>query len=266
VGTNHFRRAWLTVIPLLVVAMLWLAGCDDDVSGPTEVAEEPFAFDLDAVDQLRLILENINGTITVSGALGTDSAFIDGVRQVWSESREDAEAHLSDVHVEVDVVADSIIVRTTQPTRADNRIYAVNYELVIPARLEVWIVNANGVISVEFIDNTVSIVNANGDITLDEIVGSVAVVLANGDVDSQVTLPLDGVIDHVVANGSIQLSIPTNTSAVFSAEVGNGTISTSNLVFENQTSTDSTFTGRLGEGRGEIALVLGNGNITVLGF
>lgn len=265
-GTIHFRRAWLTVIPLLVVPTLWLAGCDDDVSGPTEVAEEPFSFDLDAVDQLRLILENINGTITVSGALGTDSAFIDGARQVWASTREDAEAHLSEVQVEVEVVAESIFVRTTQPTQADNRVYAVNYELVIPARLEVAIVNANGVITIESIDNTVSIVNANGDITLDEIVGSVAVVLANGDVDSEVTLPLDGMIDQVIANGNIQLSIPTNTSALFSAEVGNGTISTSNLVFENETSTDTTLTGRLGDGHGDIALAVGNGNITVVGF
>ena len=263
--TIHFRRAWLSVVPLLVVATLWLAGCDD-VSGPTEVAERPFSFDLDVVDQLRLILENVNGTITISGALGTDSAFIDGVRQVWAPSREDAEAHLSEVQVDVEIGGDSVVVRTTQPTQANSRIYAVNYELVIPARLEVSIVNANGVITVESIDNTVSIVNANGDITLDEISGSALVVVANGDVDSEVTLPLDGMIDHVVANGSIQLSIPTNTSAQFSAEVGNGTISTSNLVFENETSTDSTFTGTLGDGHGDIALAVGNGNITVVGF
>ncbi|UCC49874.1 MAG: DUF4097 family beta strand repeat protein [Gemmatimonadota bacterium] len=256
----------LGVLPLLLATMLGLTSCDD-VSGPAEeVAEEPFSFDLYAADQSRLVLEGINGTITICGASGTDSLFIDGVRQVWAQTLEDAGAHLDDLQVEVEAVAESVVVRTIQPTGTSDRTYVVNYELVIPARLEVLVSSANGTITIESIENTVSVANANGDITLDHISGSAFVGLANGNVALRVTLPLDGTINISVANGTIGLWIPSNTSAEFSAGVANGTISTSNLVLQNSSSTATSLSGTLGAGQGEILLSVGNGQITVVGF
>jgi DUF4097 and DUF4098 domain-containing protein YvlB len=107
----------------------------------------------------------------------------------------------------------------------------------------------------------------NGDVTLFEIFGSLFVYLVNGDIESDVTLPLDGIIDLYMVNGSIDLYIPTDTSAEFLAAVFIGDISTSNLVLKNEVRTSTSLSGSLGYGQGTIFLEIENaGNINVFGF
>lgn len=246
------------------VMLFWLAGCDDDGTGPSdERAEQDFSFDIDASAVSRLRVEGINGGIAITGSATASSVIVQGVREVRGP---DARAHLVELQVVAQTVGDAVVVRTTQPSPRGNRQYTVDYEIVIPRRLAVTVLNANGGIAVESVASAVSVANANGGIVLDEIVGDVVVQLGNGGVVADVTLPLDGTLEMGVGNGEIELRIPRSTSALFSASVGTGQITMSNLTLEDVVSTPATLSGRLGAGRGIIDLTLGNGAIAVTGF
>jgi len=255
------------IAPIILAVVLGLSGCDDDLfSSDQEVAQEGFSFDVEVTTQTRLQLNAINGNITITGTSNSDSVFITGVREVRSDTFEDAEANLENLQVDVDVRETVIRVTTIQPEDPDGRTYVVNYEITVPADLLEVIRNANGNVTLESIDADVDITNANGNITLTDIAGSALVDLGNGQVDGRVTLPSGGTIDIAIGNGGIELAIPQSTSAQFAAAVGNGAVTVSNLTLEDMVASTKSVVGRLGSGDGEIVLTVGNGAITVVGF
>ncbi len=260
--------------PRTVPAILLLAtsvvstGCLGDIFGNDDrvVTDNPFEVLVDVTTQTNLQLEAINGSITVTGEAGRSTVLVAGIREVQADNLEEAEAGLELLDVVVSELQDAIRVRTIQPEEPDGRSYIVNYEITVPDDLVVVITNANGVIEVSSINNTVDIVNANGDIVLEDIFGSTLVELGNGGVEAEVALPAGGMITIAVGNGGIGLSLPLSTSAEFSASVGNGSIVVLDLDLQNMTTTTGSVTGILGGGDGLITLAVGNGGITVIGF
>lgn len=261
------------IVRVALAVALGIVGCDgddvlnvdDQVRNTNSTASDAFSFEVDATGQSGFRLEGINGSVSITGVSGTESFLVDGVRRVGSESVQDALAQLDLLEVAVTVQAGEILVRTMQPQNTGGRNFVVEYDLTIPRRLEGSIVNVNGSVAVDSIDNTLSVINANGAVTLDEIVGSTSVQLVNGEIDSEVTLPIDGTIDLRTVNGNIILAIPDNTSAALSASVLNGNISVS-LALQNPVTTPNSLSGALGPGEGAITLTTVNGNITVSGF
>ncbi len=267
---NQNLRIYL--LSLMIGCFLFVGCSDNDSTGPGDVndtsfrAEEEFSFKVDVVDYTQLKLEAVNGSITISGETERDSVIIQGIKQVGSDSFEDAEAHLPLLHVIVQNPRDEVHVRTVQPQQSNGRDYVVDYEILLPANFDVDVVNANGSIVVNSIDNRIYVACGNGEIVLNEIQGSAIVQLGNGTIEAGITLPLYGVINLSTGNGIIDLTIPRNTSADFQAAVGNGAIDIANLTFYNQVITSNSVTGILGEGHGTIMLNTGNGNILVLGI
>ena len=262
-----------TVLILLTACILFLS-CGDD--GPLDtgdhvkntdfVAEETVSFQVAVTDQIRLKVEAINGNVSIVGTSGANSVDIIGEKRVGSDSIADAQEHLQWLEVIVQSSADEILVKTTQPEETHGRSYVIDYTITLPPDLETLIENVNGVVTIYAMNNLVSVANINGLVALNEIFGNTQVVLVNGQIESEVTLPLDGVIDMSTVNGMIELHIPQNTSAQFSASVGNGVISLSNLDLQDQVSSSNSLSGTLGEGQGTISLSTGNGNIVVSGF
>lgn len=260
------------LLSLMIGCFLFVGCSDNDSTGPGDVndtsfkAEEEFSFKVDVVDHTQLRLEAINGSITISGETESDSVVIEGIKQVGSDSFEDAEAHLSLLHVIVQNPGDEVYVRTQQPQQSNGRNYVVDYEILLPADFEVDVVNGNGTIAVNSIDNQIYVACGNGEIVLNEIQGSATVQLGNGTIEAGITLPLNGIINLSTGNGIIALTIPTNTSADLQAAVGNGEIGISNLTLYNQVITSNSVTGILGEGEGTISLNTGNGIILLTGI
>jgi hypothetical protein len=265
---NAMYRSTALTTALAVTLAFGSVGCFGDIFGSDNdvLAEESFQFGVDVTTQTRLSVVGKNGSILVTGTSGTDSVLITGVRQVWSDDLEDAEARLEDLEVVVDEQTEVISVTTVQPADTEGRSYVVEYEISVPDDLVVAIVDGNGSITVLSVNSAVSIINGNGNIVLDEIVGSVSVELGNGGIDAEMTLPLDGTVALIVGNGSIGLAIPESTSAMFSANVGNGGINVLGLDLQDVVATSRSLTGRLGDGRGSISLISGNGNVAAVGF
>lgn len=236
-----------TATSILLIAA-GLAACGDVFPSDRKVVSEEFSFEQEVANQTRLVLEAINGTISIAGVAGADVVTVDGTREVHAETLDEAQQGLPEVQVAVEEFEEEIVVRTIQPQDNERRNFVVNYQINLPRNLSVVVTSANGNIDATDID------------------GSVSVQLSNGNVDARVTLPPSGFIEITIANGDTDLFIPVSTSAAFSAAVGNGSIEISNLELQNLVRTSKTAMGVLGEGNGAITLQTGNGRITASGF
>jgi hypothetical protein len=264
------------IVLLFFVSML-LSSCDGGgdadggvslplVSNTNFEAVEPFSIVMPIDNQTLFSLIGINGEINITGDAAANSVTITGIKRVLSESAEDAEAHLLELEVKVQDLANEIQVETIQPADTGGRIYIVNYAVTLPRYLKNNVNNLNGVVTLESIDNDVAVLNLNGNITLTSIFGSAAANVLSGKIEGEVTLPLSGEINMKTLTGDINLEIPENTSATLLASVTVGTISVSNLVLQNEESTPTFLSGTLGSGEGTIRLETEQlGNITVSG-
>jgi hypothetical protein len=273
---SKFRNYAILIFLLTAVSVM---SCDDgnsDFGGVTFPtfpfrttafeATAPFSFEVEVGNRSLLRLQGINDQMTITGISGTHSVMITGIKHVGSESIQDAEEHLGELQVNVQSLANEVLVETIHAEDPEGRNYVVEYTITLPKNLEVQVANANGIVTLDSIENDVTVNNANGNVTFIDIIGSAFANVANGTIESDVTLPLHGTIDLNMGNGNINLVIPANTSAGFSAMVSIGSISVSNLVLQNEVSTPTSRRGTLGNGQGTISLETGNGNIRVSGF
>jgi hypothetical protein len=253
------RISKLSLLSIFLANSIFLTNCSKDepispikenniVSNTNFTAEDSFFYEIDVIGHVGLNLEAINGGIVITEIFGANSVKIIGVKQVKSESTEDAKAQLKELTVDMQDLTDKVFVKTMQPGFFGGRSYIVNYTITLPHDMEI------------------DVNSRNGQITLNGIHGNVFVDLINGNIEGEVTLPLDGTIDMGIANGNIDLDIPRNTSAEFTARVANGNISVSNLELQSRVTTSKSLTGTLGDGRGIISLNISNGEILVRGF
>jgi DUF4097 and DUF4098 domain-containing protein YvlB len=267
---NKSSKLVLFIILMLSVLLIHCSkksvDSTDNVDNTDFIATESFSFRGEIENQTRLRLEGINGNIAITGSSQTDSVIISAQKYVGSESTQDAQAHLSELHVSVTETANEIIVKTIQPDETRGRNYGVDYEITLPQDFTVLVTNVNGGISITSIYESISVVNVNGQVILTDISGSASVSLVNGQIQAEVTLPIGGTIVMATVNGGISLDIPETTSAAFSASVDNGNIQLSNLVLNSPVSTTNSLTGILGSGEGNISLTTVNGGIYVTGF
>ncbi|MDH3424105.1 MAG: DUF4097 domain-containing protein [Gemmatimonadota bacterium] len=241
-ATRHLLAAWAAVASVACFVNI----TDLDRSLDVEVSE-PFSYQLDATATVRLRLEGINGVVTVLGDPGSNAARVTGERRVRSDTRADAQQFLDRVTVTVLEQGDEIVVQTIQPSSSGGREVIVDYDLIIPAGLDV------------------DLANVNGAVTVRDLVGDVEVTLVNGDIAGDVTLLPSGTVDLTVVNGTVMLDVPTSVSAMVEADVVNGSISVVGLTLLDATTSPRSVRGRLGAGDGLIDLNSTNGTITLRG-
>lgn len=261
------------LLALLAVCFYFLGCGSDKSSGPDKnvsntdfVAKASFSYGVEVTDHTFLSLEGINGNVAITGLSDADSVIVAGEKRVGSESMQDAEEHLQQLHVSVSEAQSGVFVKTIQPDQTYGRSYVVDYNITLPMNLDVAVINTNGAVDIDSVNGSVSVENVNGQVDLDEIIGSVSAQLVNGQVSAKVTPPKGGIISMSTVNGGINLEIPQYTSAQFSAIVVNGTFSISNLVLIGMVTTPNSISGTLGTGEGTIALSTVNGSISVSGF
>jgi hypothetical protein len=239
----------------LALCLFWVGcsddngtGTDGDVDDTSFSAEAAFHFRLDLAGHEGFRLEGISGEVSVTDVAGSDSIVIAGVRRVRSESIEDAEEHLPLLEVRVQDLSDEVFVETDQPAQSHGRSYEVDYEITLPAVMDL------------------DVTDVNGQVILNDISGDALVDLINGQIAGEVTIGAGGTIDFTVVNGTINLGIPKTTSAELAATVVNGYINDSGLVFQDRQSTATSLRGTLGSGDGTISLTVINGTIGVAGL
>ena len=248
--------------------LIW-TGCTDlnNLVGNHDFsAEEPFGFDVNVQQQVGLRLVGISGSVSVTGSANTTIVRITGKRRVEAESLSDANDCLKQLQVNVQDLGNEVSVETVQPKDTQGRNYIIDYVVVLPQTFRVQVTDVTGAVSVDSISNTVVVNSVTGSVTLNRILGNSTASLVTGAIDGRVTMPTNGAVDFSTITGTISLRIPTVTSAQLTASVTTGSIVTSNLVFQSQSSSSTSFVGKLGDGKGTITLKTITGGISVTGL
>jgi hypothetical protein len=162
-----------------------------------------------------------NGGVTVRAHEGRDII----VRaRVQTNARSDAAAR--ELARGIRVSTDGTIRATGPSTSGRNQGWAVNYEILVPARTNLDVETHNGPISVERLAGTINLSAHNGPITLRELAGDVRARAQNGPI----TVRLAGRrwsgegLDAETVNGPVNVEMPRGYAAHLESSTVHGPI------------------------------------------
>ena len=276
---------WIPAI--LMIFGLGALSCEDEKavnSSCDHYAEDPFEYTVEITDQVRFRLAGITGSVEITGQPGVETITIAGEKRVGASSTSEAEAHLSDIEVDIQDGDDEVFVRTVHHGDAEGRSYSIDYVITLPPELEVRVTHLTGEVSVRETVNEirvsvttggVTLEDVHGDadldvttgnLTLDEFYGSASADLITGNLFCRAYLPPGGELDLKTITGQMTVQIPESTSAELTASVSTGQINFSNLPLQDPNISNTYVSGRLGDGDGSITLQVIIGQLNVAGF
>jgi DUF4097 and DUF4098 domain-containing protein YvlB len=254
-------------------------------------AKDDFAIIKPAAGHTELVLDNINGIVSIAGVDGLQQVEIAGVKIAKASTIGSAKKEVARISINVDGSGPALHVKTEQPNGRLGVSYTVNYQIRVPRGWKVTVKNVNGDVKVRDIRNAAvaTIMNGqldvagiegnfdgkvrNGQIACDiapPANGTVKLETANGQVTGKVRMAESVTLNAKSANGKIDLAVPRNTSAKVNADVSVGNFNVSNLALaESKRSRNFTgehVQGMLGSGTGSIDLAVQNGAIDLKGF
>ena len=196
----------------VVASMILLAGCEDfGIGGMNDRYREDFHFSYPLSDAGTVELENLNGSVEISG-WDKNTVDIDGTKYATTETR------LREMRIDVQAAAGSVMIRTVPPIDRHGNAGA-RYVLHGPWRAELSnIVTSNGPIRVTDVEGAAHLRTSNGGVHVSEIHGLVDARTSNGPVDLS-----DVVGDATLhtTNGSIRAEVKKGR---FEATTSNGSI------------------------------------------
>lgn len=259
-------------LPTIVFGML-LAGCDaiesdwdDGIDDRDVLATASFDETVPVSGQEILYLENVNGDIEVARSASLKSVRIEADLIAGSESERDAERWLDKLQVRISRRTRKVVVETDFPRDAEGRRLEVHYRVQIPEGFDVELRNLNGRITINDVTGHVDVEHMNGAVVVNNLHGTIDVHVMNGNIDCEMFLDHDGFAFLNTVNGQIRLHIPKTTSARLHGETGNGQVNFRDLTVSNPTGDKRDRAGTLGGGKGQIELLVMNGDIDVSGM
>ena len=235
------------IFVLGLVAGLW--ACEDSSTDDFSFEyEETFHETKIPPGNKFLSIQNTNGSIAILGSDTATHLSFEITKRVRSyRSSMDAKDYINDIQVSFKTNAEGLQVTTDHPESKDLD-YEVDYKIVAPIIFDY------------------KTVLGNGDISIEGVSRNLTITLGNGNFHGDVILLNDCTVDVEAGNGSIYMIIPKITDASLFATVGNGSITDSNLGLSDRVATVKTLSGIMGEGKGTIILILGNGTVTLEGY
>ena len=221
---KKMKRA-LGVAAVVADVTLMATGCvsgvvdlDDDWThlGKVEVSA-PFSRTVEVNGQTSVKIAGLNGSIRVSAIPDAQNVTVNAIRTVRSDSRWDAQDHLSKLQVSVQLSSRQVDIKTIQPAFSGGRTSVVDNEIGVPSHFLANVTNGNGSIRLDGVRADVKVTNGNGGVALVDHMGSSWVSVGNGEISASTVLPEGGQIVHAVGNCTISLTVPTGVSATFGA-------------------------------------------------
>ncbi len=237
----------MRILSFLILAFALIIGCDDDsVSSSDQFEAEINETQVITLSgQANFIVQNTNGIINVTASDTASNVYCDVKKKVRSKiSESDAQSHLSDINITFDKNSADVNIEVDNPIN-DDRDYETHLNILLPD-------NFNHDLSL-----------GNGTVSISSTTQNLIVGLGNGIVEADIILVDTCFASISLGNGNLDFTIPDNTNAMLIASVGNGLITNNGLNFQNQQITSRQFSGTLGNGAGNIALSVGNGNIVM---
>ncbi len=189
--------------------------------------EERFSYTLESGG--RLSLENVNGSISITGGSG------DQVEIVAHKKADDQEA-LDEIEIRIDATASRISIDTELPNSkgwwgGNNKGASVSYELSVPSNIDLdGISSVNGGIDIRGVFGNIKAETVNGGIDVEDASADLKLETVNGGLDARMSsLTGDQRVNCDTVNGRISLTLPENADASVSVDTVNGSINASDF-------------------------------------
>ena len=226
------------LVTMAILAGL-LTGCGSREQSELEAHTIPFS------GQTKLWVHNFTGNTLVYESGLDDEIRIEAVKRISNRMGVGgAGKRMSDITVVVSEDGGVIDITARYPLRSVWR-YSVDFNITVPAGMELDIDVGDG--------------NAFLDVTSRKV----SIDVGNGNATANLALADNCSVYIGVGNGDVTLSIPPQTGAALDAQVGHGTISTTGMNIRDRVETPDQLKGLVGTGGGSIRLLTGNGNIDV---
>ncbi len=149
----------------------------------------------------RLILDNVNGDLTVHGGEGSDVKAT-GHKTVRAFSRSDADRADQETHVHLERQGDSLVLRADEPAHSGMLSISTDLDIVVPKGLNIE-ARGRGDLNIEDMAGTVSVTDSRGDVRLNNIGKAVRVEAARGGLVR--AAGVKGTVDLQGRGGDVQL-------------------------------------------------------------
>lgn len=257
------RIVW---VMLALIAMIAGVGT---VARAQDKVQEEFHQTYQLAPQGRIQLENINGSVRVTG-WDRNEVKVDAVK--WAYTRE----RLDEAQIVVDPSTESIRISTKYPERSQtitddrrgrlNNPATVDYTLFVPRSARIDAVELiNGNLSLEGLTNDVRASSINGDVTARGLLGEAKLSTINGSLDANFNqLDATKSIALTSVNGNVTITIPSDSSANLRASNVHGGIENDfGLPVRKGEYVGYDLSGQLGQGATRIKLGNVNGQINI---
>lgn len=232
---------------------------------------ETFQRTLNVRPGTELEIENVNGSITISG-WDKPQVRIHAIKTVRGGSDAAGQA-MKALRVEIRQTDRGIDIDTIYPKKSDMGVFdflwgkdvnaAVKYEINVPRSMNVSADTVNGAIRIREISGELELDTTNGRIEVANCSGAVDASTTNGGIDVDLLSVIGGQnMSFETTNGRITLAIPTNLAADINASTTNGSVR-SDLPLTMNRSTRTSIRGTLNGGGPEIRLRTTNGGIDI---
>ena len=153
-------------------------------NGGISVLGNDFDYNVDvtgsATGATRLILDNVNGDLTVHGGDGSDVK-VTGHKSIRAFGRSDADRANTGSQLHLVHEGDSLVLRADEPSHSGMLSISTDVDIVVPRGMNVES-RGRGDINVQDMDGTVSVTDSRGDVRLTNIGKDVRVEGAHGGV------------------------------------------------------------------------------------
>lgn len=185
----------------------------------------------------RLVVDNINGSITVVGTDG-DRIEMKAVRGIEAEDHEKAQEAARDVVLEIKAETGKVILYVDAPWRTRNGInyrgwhyygYDVSYdfELHVPKKIHLFLKTVNGgKINGQDVEGEHEVSHVNGGIDMTGISGPTKVTTVNGPVKVSFNKNPEGDCIFKTVNGKVEVELHDGLSADLKLKTFNGQVYT----------------------------------------
>jgi DUF4097 and DUF4098 domain-containing protein YvlB len=219
----------------------------------------------------RFEIANENGQIDVRGTSGSEVK-VKAIREVTSNSDEDAQQRLKGLKMREDVSSDRVFIQA-QTGGMDHMGFGqglgIHYQVEVPAGLTVTLKTMNGGVRLDDVAGKISAATTNGNVSGDAVSGE----LQGSTVNGSVSMTLDDVSGDVrltTVNGAIRLELPPTANADLDAATVNGGVSVDDKLGLVDVTRDrgsfgpaTSVRGRLNKGGPRLSLQTTNGGVRV---
>lgn len=257
------RTKYITIIITAAMIVTGLSGCS--LLRKRVEKTEKVEFKLSAVNKTKLSLDDSNGDIKITKTNDSTNVIVINAVKSYNVRWDEKDKPIDMVRINIDSAGSEVKI-TTEIERNNglfkrNKGGKVDYNIKVPAGMDVEIDNTNGDITLVNLDGRIDIETVNSAINLANCTGSIKIDGVNGGVNGNFD-STKGVNIELV-NGIVKLGGLKNINADVNVSTTNGRVKSKNLQFTNMESERRSLTGILGKGGSTISVTTVNGAITL---